>query len=233
MDKIEDLSVLRLRQLNPLLLDMQTYFLQVNALADNKNISHKELKEIGLISKHALATLDYALFAVSCMQTELPLTTLSAAAAAQDVSSSLKKLAHIYGVDLKLDMTQKLDPVFSNQSAIKGALYGLASSIITSQQPTKKKIRLVIAAQETAPTTQRIGVYSPDIQINSSTLKQARKLADTARLLAPSETQLSGLGLLVADQLAQALGCQLRRFTHRGHKGLGFYVPMSSQLSLI
>jgi len=167
------------------------------------------------------------------MQTELPLTTLSVAAAAQDVSSNLKQLAHIYGVDLKLDITQKLEPVFSNQSAIKGAIYGLASSIITSQQPTKKKVRLIIAAQETAPTTQRIGIYSPDIQINQSALKQARKLANNARLLVPSETQMSGLGLLVSDQLAQALGCQLRRFTHRGHNGLGFYVPMSTQLSLV
>lgn len=217
----------------PLLLDLQTYFLQVNALADNKDITPKELKEIKLISKHALSTLDYALFAVNCVQTELPLTTLSAAAAAQDIVSSLKQLADIYGVELKLDITKKLDPIYSNQSAVKGALYGLASSIITSHQPSRKKVRLVIAAQETAPTTQRLGIYSPDIQISPSAIKQARNLAGSARLLAPTETYQSGLGLLVSDQLAQALGCQLRRFSHRGHKGIGFYVPMSSQLSLI
>lgn len=215
------------------MLDMQAHFLQIRALAENNEISPQSLKEIKSLSKHALTTLDYALFAVDALQSELPLTTLSAAAVAQDVAANLKQLANIYGVDIQLDITRTLDPVYTNQSAIKGALYGLATSLITNHQPSSKKAKLVIAAQETSPLSQRLGIYSPDLQIKPSTIKLARTLSGEARATAPKESFDSGLSLLVSDQLTQALGSGLRRFTHRGQKGIGFYVPMSSQLSLI
>jgi len=221
------------RRLLPLMLDLQSHFLQITALADNKDITEHSLKEIKSLSKHALMTLDYALFAIDALQTEMPFTTLSAAAAAQDVVANLKQLANIYGVEIQLDITKKLDPVYTNQAAIKGALYGLATSLITSHQPTGKKVKLIVAAQETAPNIQRLGIYSPDIQINPSSIKLARSLAGSARAIAPTETFNSGLGLLVSDQLTQALGCGLRRFSHRGQKGIGFYIPQSAQLSLI
>lgn len=228
-----DMGAHGLRQISPLFLDMQTHFLQVRALADSKEISVQSLKEIKLLSKHALNTLDHALFAIDVMQTELPLTTLSAAAAAQDVASDLRKLATAYGVELDIDITKKLEPVYANEAAIKGALYGLASSLITTHQPSKKKVCLVIAAQETAPNIQRLGVYSPDLQISPSTIRLARSLVGQARSMAPTETYNAGLGLVVSDQLVQSLGSKMRRFTHRGQKGLGFYVPISSQLSFV
>lgn len=222
-----------IRQVSPLLYDLQTRFLQVRALAEASKGDRATLREIQLLSKHALITLDYALFAVDALQAELPLTTVSAAAAAQDVAQDLWQISKTYGVELELDITKRLEPVYANEAALKGALFGLVSSLIVSQQPSDKRLRFIIAAQQTAPKTQRLGVYSPDGIISSRAIRQSRRLAGNARAVAPGEFHNAGLGLVVSDQLTQALGSELQQFVHRKQKGIGFYIPMSAQLSFI
>lgn len=222
-----------LKQISPLLFDMQTRFLQIRAIAEAPKTSRKHLRDIELLSKHALTTLDYALFAVDHLQTELPLTSVSAAAAAQDVAQDLWQLSKTYDVELELDITKRLEPVYANEAALKGALFGLVSGLIIGQSPTGKRRRFVIAAQQTAPKTQRLGVYSADELITSKALRQVRSLATRTRSAAPAGFNNSGLGLVVSDQLTQALGSELQRFTHRHQKGVGFYIPMSAQLSLL
>jgi hypothetical protein len=224
---------IELQRMAPLLLDLQTYFLQVRTLTEPDDVDNQALKEVRLLSRHALAMLDYALFVIDGLQTELALTTVSAAAAALGVAESLRQLAGSYNVDLDLDITNKLEPVFANEAAMKGALYGLASGLITGRSANGKRARLVIAAQETAPATQRLGVYSPDIIINPAVVRRARTLAGQARSVAPAEIHNAGLGIVISDQLTLALGSHLRRFAHRGQKGLGFYVPRSAQLSIL
>lgn len=223
-----------LNSISPLLFDLQNHFLQIRALAEAKEPDPQSIDEIRLLSRHALLILDYAMFAIDAAQTELPLTTISAAAMAKDVAEDLKRLAGAYDVDIDLDVTKQLEPVLTNEAAAKGALYGLASSLIVIPRSSDKKIRIVIAAQETKPNTQRLGVYSPDLKVTPSAVKLSRLLAGkNARSVAPAEVHHSGLGLMVSDQLSQALGSQLLKFTHRGNKGIGFYVPMSAQLSIL
>lgn len=233
MADINNASVVKLQQISPLLHDLQTRFLQIRAISEVSDGDKKSLHEIQLLSKHALCTLDYALFAIDSMQTEIPLTTVSASAAVHDVAHELWHLSKTYGIELELDVTKKLDPVYTNEAALKGALFGLATSLIIANNTSQNSLRLVIAAQQTAPQTQRIGVYSPDELVGAKALKQIRSLAGKARSAAPSGTHNSGLGLVVSDKLTQSLGTELQRFTHRGHKGIGFYVPMSAQLSFI
>ena len=141
MASTENAAVEGLKQISPLLYDLQTRFLQVRALAEVSKGDKTSLKEIQLLSKHALVTLDYALFAVDALQTELPLTSVSAAAAAQDVAQDLWQLSKTYGVELELDISRRLEPVYANEAALKGALFGLVSSLIVSQQPNDKKLR--------------------------------------------------------------------------------------------
>jgi hypothetical protein len=223
-----------LRQLTPLLLDLQAHFLQVSALAENDKINAESLKEIRLLSKHALTMIDYAVFAADYLQEELPLTTISAAAAAKDVALGLKQLSVAYNVKIDLDITKRLEPIYANEAAVKGALYCLAASLITeSGMSSLKGAKIIIAAQETAPSTKRLGVYSPDIDLNPAAIKLARSLMGRARAAVPSDMHHSGLGLIVSDQLSQALGSKLQRFVHRDQKGIGFYVSMSQQLSFI
>jgi hypothetical protein len=222
-----------LKSISPLLLDLQSHFLQIRALSETSASNPENLNEIQLVSRHALSILDYAMFALDMAQTELPLTTISAAAIARDVTENLRLLAEAYEVDLDLDVTSRLEPVLTNESAAKGALYGLASSLIVSPNSAKKRTRIVIAAQETKPNSQRLGVYSPNLLINPTKIKLSRLLAGKARSAAPTEVHNSGLGLVVSDQLTQALSSKLSRFNHRGNKGIGFYLPMSPQLSML
>jgi hypothetical protein len=229
-DNLNDVGAIQ--KYSPLLLELQNSFLQIRALSDNL-VPQEQAKDIKLVTKHALAALDYTLFAVEAAQMELPLTSVSASAAAKDVAENLRMLARAYDVELGLDITKTLEPVYANELALKGALYGLASCLITSRHNMGKRVSVVIAAQETTPTMQRLGVYSPDLAIGPSAIKMARSLAGLARAASPQDLNHSGLGLLFSDQLATALGSSLERFVHRGCKGIGFYVPMSNQLNLI
>ena len=233
MDNTAQAGLDQLQRFSPLLYDLQNHFLQVRTLAEMATIDGAALSEIELISKHALIALDYALFAVEAMQTQLPFTSVSAAAAARDVTENLRLLAKAYDVELSLDITKTLEPVYANEAALRGALYSLASSLIINRQTGKKRPKVVVVAQETTPQTQRLGVYSPDIMMPSSALKLARSLAYRARFVAPQDLHHSGLGLIVSDQLTQALGSRLKWFTHRGQRGIGFYVPMSGQLGFL
>lgn len=223
-----------LASVSPLLFDIQTRFLQIKTLAETKNLNKSNIRDIERLSKHALASLDYALFAISNLQSELPLTSVSAAAAAQDVAQDLWHIAKTYDVDLQIDISKKLDPVFTNEAALKGTLHGLASSLITARNPQESsRQKVVLAVQQTAPKTQRIGVFSPDIKMSLSGVRQANKFALNSRMSAPMDMSSSGVGLVVSGHLINLMQSKLQAFAHKGQPGLGFYVPMSAQLSLL
>ena len=90
-----------------------------------------------------------------------------------------------------------------------------------------------MAVQQTSPKTQRIGVFSPDIKMSLSGVRRANSFANHARMTAPKDISHSGVGLVVSGQLIELLQSKLQAFSHKGQTGLGFYVPMSAQLSLL
>jgi hypothetical protein len=180
--------------------------------------------------------IDFATAYLELNQQEIGFINISSSAIAQDVASSLFKLAKSYNVDLSINVTKKLEPVYTNETAAKGILYGLAASLITKAPEAKlgkKKPIVVIAAQETTPQSQRLGVYSPNIIITPSLVASTSKRILNARSVVPAAFHHSGLGLVISNNLSQALNCPLKRFEHRGNKGVGFYVPMSSQLAIV
>lgn len=217
---------------NPLFVDFQEKFLQIKALAENGQNVNKNAELIEKISRQGLGILSYVLFAVHANQTELPLTSLSAAAAAQDVASELSQLAKAYNITIKLDAGKKLEPVYANYSAIKGSLYGLLSGLILSNQSSGKST-ITVAVQQTATTTQRIGVYSNDLSINLADIANAGHLSHKAKMIAPDTSSSSGIGFALASQLVDRLDSNLKSFSHKRTKGVGFYVPMSRQLTFI
>jgi len=220
----------------PLIYDLQTYFLQVQALSNIDQAAKSDLDDLNIVSRHALRMIDYALVSVDANQLQLPLTNVSASAIANDVTASLLKLAKAYEVDLRVETTKTMEPIYTNEAAAKGILYGLAASLITRAQESsvgKKRPIVVIAAQETTPKTQRLGVYSPHLPIGSGAIKTSTKLERRSRSVSPADFHHSGLGLVVSQQLSNQLGQKLQRFEHRGNRGIGFYAPMSMQLKLV
>ena len=217
---------------NPLFVDFQEKFIQIKALAENGQDLEQNAELIEKISRQGLGILNYVLFAVHANQTELPLTSLSAAAAAQDVTSELSQLAKAYNITLKLDAGKKLEPVYANYSALKGSLYGLLSGLILSNQSTGKST-ITVAVQQTATTTQRIGVYSNDLNINMADIANAGQLSHKAKMIVPDSSSSSGIGFALASQLVNRLDSNLKSFSHKRSKGVGFYIPMSRQLSFI
>jgi hypothetical protein len=220
---------------NPLFFDLQQCLIQIKTLSEDRKKLHQNAKDIEKITKQALASIEYALFAMHCTQTQLPLTTFSAAAVASDVKSDLQQLAKTYNIDLCLEASKKLEPVYANAMAIKGSLYGLLSTMILSnpQAPKPSRPTITIAVQQTATTTQRLGVYSDDFEINLSTFMAPSNHGVRPRMVLPSSSAGSGLGLAVAAQLVGALDSNLQHFRHKKARGIGFYVPMSAQLSLL
>ena len=216
-----------------LLYDLQMRFLQIKAIAESNPLDASAQLETVLLTKNALMMIDHAIFAMNTLQSELPQTSISASALAQDVAHDLHKLAQAYNVEIELDTSKKLEPIYANEAAVKGALFGLASSLIAAQQDSTKRTRFVIAAQQTAPNFQRIGVYSTDSYIQKESVRKISQLSAAARASAPKDMYNSAIGLLISNHLVEALGSELKNFTHKKQKGIGFYLPLSGQLTFL
>jgi hypothetical protein len=216
-----------------LLYDLQMRFLQIKAISETATENISTAKDTILLSRNALTLIDYAIFAMNALQTELPLTSISASAMAQDVAQDLFKIAQSYNIEIELDTSKKLEPIYANEAAVKGALFGLASSLIAAHPNNGKKSRFIISAQQTSPSKQRIGVYSSDAFIQKDSIKKIERLSFAARASAPKDMYNSGVGLLISRHLVDALGSELTNFTHKKQKGIGFYLPVSGQLSFL
>ena len=220
---------------SPLLFELQAHLIRIKVIADTstKYTPRKtQLIEIEKISKNALSMLDYALFAIETRQTALPLSPISATAAAQDVMQELQNLAKSYDVTLELDATKRLQPIYAHESALKGVIHGLAYSAITAQSSEQKR-RVTVSVQGTQPGQQRIGVFAPGITFTGKSIERARAVSGTARVSAPAELYAGGLGLLVSDELSKALHTSLTTVRRHKHSGVGFYVSTSNQLQLV
>lgn len=220
---------------SPLLFELQAHLIRIKAIADTSTKftpRRAQLVDIERISKHALAVLDYALFAIDTQQTKIALSPVSAIAAAEDVAQDLYQLAKSYDVHIELDATKKLVPVFANEVALKGILHGLVYSAITAQTPNVKR-SITVSVQGTQPGQQRLGVFAPGLQFTAKSVERARQLSGTARVAAPSELHSGGLGLLVSDELSKALDAALTTIRRHNQTGIGFYVSTSNQLQLM
>jgi hypothetical protein len=216
-----------------MLLDVQARLIQILALTE---LPEKEVNDtIREVAKTSLKTIDYYLFAQDHAQLRLSLGPLSASSTVRDVADELKAISALYNVSVATDVTKKLEPMYANNQAVKGAIYGLASTVIANASSVagKQNPRLIIAAQSTAPNIQRIGVFSPDFEIHSSLYKKTNSLTGSARSVAPEAIHDSGLGLIISQELIKLLGSEIKQFVHRGNKGVGFYIQTSKQLSFI
>lgn len=218
-------------QTSLLLYELQQLLVQIKSCSEVNN--KDSLQNVNQLSKYGLNLLHYTLFAIETQQTELRLTTLSAAAALNDVYYQLAPLAKAYNVNLNFEASPSLEPVYANRTTIMGSVYALVAGLITGIN-TKERTDITIAVQQTKPKQQRIGVYSNSIAVKPSTINKALgQLNSVKRMSMPSVTHRSGLGFAVSIELADRLNAKYHSFDHLSSKGIGFYLPESAQLSLI
>ena len=214
--------------LNPLLYDIQEKLLQIKAFSE-VNRTDQALK----ITNYALASIEYATFALRAKQQSLPMTSFSASAIVDQTRIDLTNLAREYGVELHFEASKSLDLIYTNPFALKGAVFCLVSSVINSNYVNEAKGPLVMAVQHTKDNFQRIGVYGSNLSIKPSHFSKSLDLIEKSRMLAPEVSSGSGVNLSISSYLVEALGLQLRSFKHKGLSGIGLYVPVSKQLSLV
>lgn len=216
----------------PLLLDMQLYILQMRTLAEGLPES-EESTSIYQIGRHGLRMLDAALYALDANQTELPLSTMSTTAVAHDVCQELQGLAQRYGAEVVLDVSGHPAAAYSNPQAVHGAMHALAASMIMSLSSDIPDRRVIVSVHQTRQDKQRLGVFVPSLGISQAALSHASDLSTRSRSAAPSLFAHSSTGVVVSQQLTEAIGSRLRAFRRQGVAGAGFYVPVSPQLSFL
>lgn len=213
---------------NPLFFDFQEKFLQIKALAETGG----SLSDIEKISRQSLNTLNFVLFANHASQTQLELTSISASGAVCDAASELQHIARVFNVQVFMDTSPKLDLVYSHSTAIKGIVFGLLSGVCSSLNSSKMST-VTVSVQQTNIGTQRIGLFSSDLDINLTHITKASSLSKNSKMSVPSLSSGSGAGFVIAKKYIDLLDTELQNFSHRGAKGVGFYVPLSSQLSFV
>lgn len=191
------------------------------------------MHDINYLSKYGLNLLHYALFAIENLQTNLPLTSVSASSALYDVYADLFPLAKSYNVKLKFESSPKLDLVYANKTSLQGSIYALVAGLITGINTNGSK-NITIAVQQTKPKQQRVGVYSSNMPVGTHLVKKSLStITKNNRMFTPTITHRSGLGFAVSKELAERLNTTYHSFEHLNNKGIGFYLPESAQLSLL
>lgn len=212
-----------------LLYELQQLLIQIKTCNDvNDAEAHAS---VSFLASHSLSLLHYALFAIENQQTSLPFTSVSAGAALFDVMHELRPLAKAYGATLHFDASPNLEPVYTNETSLKGSIFALLSGVITSSANGIAP-DITIAVQQTKPNEQRVGIYSRTTPMSATMLKKSQR-AQAARMHASGVTHRSGLGFLVSGILADRINTSFSPFVHKDASGLGFYVPESAQLSLL
>lgn len=206
--------------------------MQIKSCSEIPGFQNQQI--VNNLSKYGLNLLHYALFAIENQQVELPLTSVSAGAAMADVVYELTPLAKAYGATIAFDSSPSLDPVYANETSLKGSVYALVSGLLTGINSSGNNTHITIAVQQTKPKEQRIGIYSNNIPINPSLLKRRLGLLkQSSRMGMPSVTHRSGLGFAVSRELTERLNTKYHSFDHLDNKGVGFYLPESAQLQLL
>ena len=212
-----------------LLYELQQLLIQIKTCNDVADTDGQ--RTVGMLSQHGLQLLHYALFAIESNQTQIDLTSVSAGAAMHDVLHQLMPLAKSYGATIEFNASPYLEPVYANETSLKGSVYTLLTGLITSSTNGIAP-KITVAVQQTKPREQRIGVYSHTTPITLSMLK--RKASNrTSRMDASGLSHRSGLGFMVSQLLASRMDTAFASFEHNSAPGVGFYLPESAQLQLL
>lgn len=163
----------------------------------------------------------------------LSMEPVSVASVLYDTGQQLSSLAKLYGVDLKLAIPGKFEPVMANRQALQSALTSLGWTLIEALPSiSAHELTLSLAAHRCRYGIVA-GVYSDVEQLTTDALRQGRKLHGHVRQPLATLSPSGGAGVFVADAILQAMDSELKPTRHRNLYGLGAVLQPTPQIQLI
>jgi hypothetical protein len=163
----------------------------------------------------------------------LSMEPVSVASVLYDTGQQLSSLAKLYGVDLRLAIPGKFEPVMANHQALQSALTSLGWTLIEALPNLgASELTLSLAAHRCRYGIVA-GLYSDVEQLTSEALKRGRKLHGHVRQPLATLSPSSGAGVFVADAILQAMDSELKLSRHRNLYGLGAVLQPTPQIQLV
>ncbi len=164
-------------------------------------------------------------------QQSLILEPVTVSAALNDSAHMLDKLAKQYDSEIEVRLSGKYGPVMAHQEALRTAIVGLATTLITADSGEDCK-RYVLAAHKSRGGVVT-GVFCHNNTLSQSVFRQGKALYGQARQPLRNVTAHAGAGVFIADSLFTSMESRLRVARHHKLTGLAATLHPSYQLALV
>lgn len=196
------------------------------------------LHDIQTTADMSLQLLDNYLLSVQLLHepdTVFAAQPVAVGAVLHDVRRQLKPAADLYGVELRVDMAARYEPVLVHRQALTGALVSLGYSLVEALpaiESTTSQLQLNLAAHRTKYGIVA-GLYCEAIGLHPQALRRAQLLQGQARQPLVGVLPGAAAGVFVADAILGAMHTHLRVGRYQKMPGLVATLPASSQLQLV
>jgi hypothetical protein len=198
--------------------------------------SSAEYDQIQTTADGTIRLLDSYLFGARLALDEeyrLNMEPVSVASVLYDTGQQLSSLAKLYGVDLRLAIPGKFEPVMANRQGLQSALTSLGWTLIEALPGLgAKELTLSLAAHRCRYGIVA-GLYSDVEQLTAEALKRGRGLHGHVRQPLATLSPSGGAGVFVADAILQAMDSGLKPTRHRNLYGLGAVLQPTPQMRLV
>ncbi len=198
--------------------------------------SLRSLQDIQTTADSTVQLLDSYLFGARLALEDdyhLLMEPVSVSSVLYDTGQQLSSLAKMYGVDLRLVIPGKFEPVLANRQGLQSALASLGWTLIEALASLgAKELTLSLAAHRCRYGIVA-GLYSDVEQLTTDALRQGRKLHGHVRQPLATLSPSSGAGVFVADAILQAMDSGLKPTRHRNLYGLGAILQPTPQIQLV
>lgn len=189
-----------------------------------------ELDAIRSSAQHGLLLIDGYVLSQTLHQQALELEPVSISSLLYDVAHALLPLAKQYDCTLNLHVEGKHLPVMSHRAALRAALTGMSTALITA---VNKPGQVITLGAHKSGEHITAGIFTDTPGLSDKVLRQGRMLYGRARQPLQSFTTHPAAGVFVADDLLQMIGSELRIAQHNNQKGLATFLTPSQQLTLV
>ena len=208
----------------PLLRELQHAFYEIARQAELGG--GDSLSKVQLRAEQALRLVDSCIIStqVEVGQMQLNLSPYGVGSIMHEAAHELRQEVG-YSVGVYTGVNQ---PVVTNAELLKNMLYSAGNFMYDSV-----KTPIILRSFATKTGGVGVGVFAKDFAITPRDLRKALTMSEATYMPMAQHSQRSGVLLVLADAIAQALGSELRVKRLGNHKGFAAILPKSQQLSLV